>query len=66
MVDSMMKELAAATRLDGKNLAVLTALRLADTLLATQEKELQQELHHEKIINLIDQELLALGFSALL
>ncbi len=59
MVDSMMKEMAGGSHVDAKNLAVLTALILANKLLA--QKQYADGTHDEKIINFIDQELCALG-----
>lgn len=59
MVDSLMREMAGAAHVDAKNLAVLTALILANKLLDEQ----RDSAFGEKIINFIDQELGALGIS---
>lgn len=64
MVDSMMKEMAGGSRIDAKSLAVLTALVFANKLLS-EEKQKQDNAQDEKIINLIDQELCALGIESL-
>ena len=57
LVDSTMKEIARASTLDVKSIAVLAALRIAHQMMSSE----QNQATHEALIHLIDQELTKLG-----
>ncbi len=62
-VDSMMKELASkpsAVAIDAKRIAVLTALRVTQELLALQKQSQQEQVHLEKIMSLLNKEEISL------
>lgn len=60
LVDSMMKEIAHTGTLDTKSIAVLTALRFAYQVNATQDASMAVQAH-ENLCKLIDLELEKLG-----
>ena len=60
MVDSTMKEIAGASKLDTKSIAVLAALRIAHQIVSAD----QSHVNAEGLINFIDQELAKLGLDS--
>lgn len=57
LVDSTMKEIACASKLDAKSTAVLAALRIAHQMMSAD----QYQASNEALINFINQELTKLG-----
>ena len=59
LVDSTMKEIACASKLDAKSIAVLTALRIAHEMLIAGKNQAQ----HEALLTFINHELMKMGLS---
>ena len=59
LVDSTMKEIAHASNLDVRSIAVLAALRIAHQMMVAS----QNQTGNEALIHLIDQELIKLGIA---
>lgn len=59
LVDSTMKEIACASNLDSRSIAVLAALRIAHQMMLAN----QNQASNEALIHLIDQELTKLGIA---
>lgn len=59
LVDSAMKEIACASNLDARSIAVLAALRIAHQMMSAS----QNQASNEALIHLIDQELAKLGIT---
>ena len=60
LVDSTMKEIACASKLDTKSIAVLAALRIAHQMIVRRSNTKQVM---KRLINFIDQELAKLGLN---
>jgi cell division protein ZapA (FtsZ GTPase activity inhibitor) len=61
LVDSVMKEIACASKFDTKSIAVLAALRIAHQMLSAGQCNAH---NNEALMSLIDQELTKLGFNS--
>lgn len=59
LVDSTMKEIACASKLDAKSIAVLAALRITHQMMSAG----QNQASNERLITFIDQELIKLGLN---